>query len=425
MGVDSNNGTGNSCLQTYNQNSNGNYNPDYNLLLQPYGGRVGIGTNSPGTDLHVYDSDGHCQLKVESGASGGDAELWLKTNTSSWSIWNNGSDDSLRFYEGSDRVVFDGNGNVGIGTSSPACPLHVHSYSWTSVGDTHRWLTINAQSGGTSWDGGFGGSIANTNYDTSIKANGWINSSGYIIRSDERIKKDIVDVEDDEALVKLRMLHPKKYRFIDEIARGAHQVYGFLANEVQEVLPDAIVEHPEEVPSIYQFANATSSNVITFSGDFNTSQLESNVLVVVGVDQVRHELTVDEIIDSTSVRVVEDLSAFSGSLDEHGNVVTETQTLSITPEEYADLEDKVGFKPISDDSNVITEYTKTTTTYVGDQLFVYGEVVDDFKHLQESAISTLSTAALQEVDRQQQADKVRIADLESRIQALEAQLASS
>ena len=89
-------------------------------------------------------------------------------------------------------------------------------------------------------------------------------------------------------------------------------------------------------PSIYQFANA-SSNVITFSGDFDTSQLESNVLVVIGVDQVKHRLAMDKIIDSSSVRVVEDLSAFSGSLDEHGNVVTEAHTLSITPEEYEKL----------------------------------------------------------------------------------------
>ena len=68
---------------------------------------------------------------------------------------------------------------------------------------------------------------------------------------------------------------------------------------------------------------------------------------------------------------------------------------------------------MSDESNVISEYIKTTTTYVGDQLFVYGEVVDDFKHLQESAISTLSTAALQEVDRIQQQLVDQITDLEA------------
>jgi hypothetical protein len=137
---------------------------------------------------------------------------------------------------------------------------------------------------------------------------------------------------------------------------------------------------------------------------------------------VKHELTVDEIIDNSSVRVAEDLGALSGSLDEHGNVVTETHVLSITPEEFEELEDKTGFEPVSDDSNVITEYTKTTTTYVGDQLFVYGEVVDDFKHLQESAISTLSTAALQEVDRIQQQHDAQIADLEAAVTSRDQQI---
>ena len=169
------------------------------------------------------------------------------------------------------------------------------------VGDTHRWVTVNAFSGQNynTYDRKFGYTVSNTTggpYTYSIKASGAASSARYIIDSDERIKKDIVDVEDDEALVKLRKLHPKKYRFIDESAQGAHQVYGYLANEVQEVLPDAVVEHTNEIPSIYQFANA-SSNVITFSGDFDTSQLESNVLVVIGVDQVKHTLTVDDIIE--------------------------------------------------------------------------------------------------------------------------------
>ena len=78
------------------------------------------------------------------------------------------------------------------------------------------------------------------------------------------------------------MLHPKKYRFIDESARGDQQVYGYLANEVQEVLPDAILEHPEEVPSIYQLANVSNSSIITFS-DFDTSKLQSNTLVAIGI----------------------------------------------------------------------------------------------------------------------------------------------
>jgi hypothetical protein len=415
-------------------------------------GTVGIGTTNPKALTHAgkYSTTSGSHLTIPSSNMGSSASfpestnLWLGKRTSSsgedyWGMALGTTYAGSSYIQTLDKsnssyynlLLQPNGGNVGIGITTPDVPLHVAASSSATVGTTHRWISINAFSGqnvNDAYDRKFGYSIYNTtggSYTYSIRASGAISCPHFIISSDERIKKDIVDVEDDEALVKLRKLHPKKYRFIDESERGAHQIYGFLANEVQEVLPEAIVEHPEEVPSIYQFANATSSNVITFSGDFDTSQLESNVLVVVGIDQVKHTLTVDEIIDSTSVRVIEDLSAFSGSLDEHGNVVTESQTLSITPEEFEELEDKNGFKPISDDSNVISEYTKTTTTYVGDQLFVYGERVNDFKHLQESAISTLSTAALQEVDRQLQAEKARNDTLESRIEALEAQLALS
>jgi hypothetical protein len=48
-------------------------------------------------------------------------------------------------------------------------------------------------------------------------------------------------------------------------------------------------------------------------------------------------------------------------------------------------------------------------------LFVYGHSVDDFLQLDKDTIYTVATAALQEVDRQQQADKVRIAELEATV----------
>ena len=122
-------------------------------------------------------------------------------------------------------------------------------------------------------------------------------------------------------------------------------------------------------------------------------------------------------------------------------------TTTITPEDYEALEDKTGcvanisgyqnanvvisveeYNGVEDTTGyeeVIENYTKTATIYPGTQLFVYGQEVNDFVFLKKDAIWTVATSALQEVDRQQQADKVRIADLESRIEALEAQLASS
>ena len=55
----------------------------------------------------------------------------------------------------------------------------------------------------------------------------------------------------------------------------------------------------------------------------------------------------------------------------------------------------------------------------GGQLFVWGQKVDDFHHLNKDYIWTVATSALQEVDRQLQAERSRNDCLEARILALE------
>jgi hypothetical protein len=49
------------------------------------------------------------------------------------------------------------------------------------------------------------------------------------------------------------------------------------------------------------------------------------------------------------------------------------------------------------------------------KIFIYGQEIYDFYNLEKNAVWTIATAALQEVDRQQQADKVRIAELEATV----------
>ena len=58
------------------------------------------------------------------------------------------------------------------------------------------------------------------------------------IASDRRIKENIQDLKDDEALQKIRALQPKTYTYKTEPERGA--VYGFIVQEVKEVLPHAV-----------------------------------------------------------------------------------------------------------------------------------------------------------------------------------------
>ena len=54
-----------------------------------------------------------------------------------------------------------------------------------------------------------------------------------------------------------------------------------------------------------------------------------------------------------------------------------------------------------------------------DNIFIYGQEVDNFCHLQKDKIFTVGISALQEVDRQLQAEKAKVSALEARISALE------
>jgi hypothetical protein len=223
-------------------------------------------------------------------------------------------------------------------------------------------------------------------------------------------------------------------------------VWGFIAQEVRDTLPYATQLRRDVLPNIYELANVSQSNVITFV-NFNTSNLESNATTLIrtkGIDGEDHDIHLVEVIDEHTIRVEEDLSKWTGSLDAEGNVITEITTTTITPEEYEALEDKTGcvanisgyqnanvvisveeYNGLEDTTGyeeVIENYTKTATIYPGTQLFVYGQEVDDFVFLKKDAIWTVATAALQEVDRQLQAEKARNDTLESRIQALEAHL---
>jgi len=206
-----------------------------------------------------------------------------------------------------------------------------------------------------------------------------LSHGGTVGASDERIKKNIVDADDAECLETLRLLKPKKYGYKDVVERGEEPVWGFIAQEVKETLPYATQVRKDVLPNIYELSNVSSSNVITFT-NFNTANLESNATTLIrtfGADDEQHDIHLEEVIDAHSIRVKEDLTDWTGSVDETGNVVA------------------------------------------GNQLFVFGQEVDDFVFLKKESIFTVATAALQEVDRQLQAEKAKVADLLARVTALE------
>ena len=128
-----------------------------------------------------------------------------------------------------------------------------------------------------------------------------------------------------------------------------------------------------------------------------------------------HFITIAKVIDEKTIQVEEDLSNWTGSFNETGNLVVNTTTAKLTLEEYDALEpdEQNGYV---DEGDV---YVKTITSYPGNNLFIRGERVSNFRTLKKEMLFAINFSATQELDRQLQAEKDKVASLEARIFALE------
>jgi hypothetical protein len=353
------------------------------------GGNVGIGTASPQKKLHVV-TPGNDPLRNESSVNPGiefyNTQGGVGNEKSAQITYKHGNrttdtDQALQFYNpdssGSNmsfrfltsgtasRVVILDNGNVGIGTTNPT----LGKLTVIGIGSGNIYNVSYFNRTQTSFNGNQSlGSV-------SIYGSLGIAAGNYVAASDTRIKDNIIDVDDGSALETLRLLKPKRYTYRDVIGKGEEPVWGFIAQEVRDTLPYATTLLKEAVPNIYELANVSQSNVITFT-NFNTSNLESNATTLIrtkGIDGEDRDIHLAEVIDEHTIRVEEDLTEWIGSVDETGNVVA------------------------------------------GNQLFIYGQEVDDFVFLKKDAIWTVATSALQEVDRQLQAEKAKVATLETQL----------
>jgi hypothetical protein len=118
-----------------------------------------------------------------------------------------------------------------------------------------------------------------------------VRASSFVAISDERIKSNIVDIHDTTALDQLRQLQPKYYEYVDNVGRGSSTVIGFIAQEVKEVVPQAVSVGDGDIPNIYEKASV-SANTITFT-NFHTSNLDatSNTLIIYEDGVTRKDLT--------------------------------------------------------------------------------------------------------------------------------------
>ena len=274
-----------------------------------------------------------------------------------------------------EAMFIDCNGRLGIGTNNPSVPLHVNAY--VSRAGFKRYISENTTNGSSS---GYVNVSTSSNHRISIYVNQGVGCSFIIFHSDRRIKKNIEDVPDNLALQQVRDIPCRYYNYIDEVNSRPQKVVGFIAQEVQEVLPSAVHTSTNTIPNEY--------------------------------------------------RMLENVTWSDGEIDASGNVLNYKMSCDLTDVSGVQYRFSVAHDEgvVADDIDVVGNEDDTFTFEAKYEfVFCYGKHIDDFLNVDKNQIFALHHSAIQEIDRQQIADKARITELETqvsdlttRLQALEA-----
>lgn len=245
-------------------------------------------------------------------------------------------DMSFKTYVQTGHQDFDficsSDGYIGIGTTTPSCPLEIDGYSTLSG----SWGYLNS-------NGSTGTSSGNAHF--SIKASDRIMASEFDAVSDKRIKTNIKNSNLISDLHNINDLRLIEYNYIDSISKGMEQQKGFIAQEVEQVLPDAVTKSSNYIPDIFTLATKLSRN-------------KEHVIIEI---QKEHQLQIGDYI-----RLITSTGAFETDVKE---IISEN-SFAVALEEFPE------------------------------KLFVYGRKVDDFRAIDYDYIFSTGIGAIQELSEE-------------------------
>jgi DNA-dependent RNA polymerase auxiliary subunit epsilon len=257
---------------------------------------------------------------------------------------------SALIYQDSTTATFITKGRIGIGknaTAVPIAPLEIQGGA-TSLnnGTNYGYLRNNASP--AAYSAGWGA------FALSIYASTIIFAANYVLASDERIKRDITDLS--STLVLIDKIKPKTYKYRDT-AQGDRITYGFIAQELEQVLPEAILTTREKIPNIMKTANVIDG---VFTLEEATDLIEGDDIAIYDEDNKQYSVKVTELISDKSFKIdmIEDLQ---------------------------------------------------------DQFFIYGKFVDDFKAIEHNDLLPVMIKGIQELNAKNKALEDRLAILEDKI----------
>ena len=336
-------------------------------------GNVGIGTSSPNCALEVHGGSGSndevliLSNKKDLSASeyhsiftlgGHHYDVYYNSTIQDGKSTNNGTVFHINYYSGGNVCLCgNGNGRVGIGTPNPGFPLHVYG-------------SVSAAAGSVGYIDSNGVSTSNATDDPiGLKVQKVIWSAMYIMaNSDRRIKENIEDVPDNQALEMLRNIPCRYYEYKDKLGRGSYKTIGFIAQEVKSVLPMAVSIQTEIIPNVY-----------------------TNIL----------DVTWEEITETNAETGLETKKY-------------KMRTSTITPISGVKYKFYVSNTNDNEVEKIVTGNDDSTFTF-GQQwtnVFCYGREVEDFHTLDKNKLFALNFSATQEIDRIQQQELTKVKDLE-------------
>ena len=177
-------------------------------------------------------------------------------------IIGNAVSDSYRYIIANNHLYFN---NVVIGkTKMPVYPLEVFNGIRYPSGPTSvSYMSVFNYSAALNYYETYGEDICAFFEETVWTTDRIISSS------DKRIKTNIQDINDDIALQMIMKIEPKKYEYIDKFERGDKKVYGFIAQQIREVIPEAVSIQSSIIPNIYKVGTLHNSNIITIDIDIS------------------------------------------------------------------------------------------------------------------------------------------------------------
>jgi hypothetical protein len=213
----------------------------YNLALQPSGGNVVIGRTT--------DGSAGARVSVSGGSLWMDFNTYFYTNSRYGStvnygqiLLNNGTGQNLWLGETASNVYAFGNGSAGaaISTTVMSMDMLTGNVGIAGLNSIRRLYIMGASQSSGAYTLALDDNTGQTLFYVRNDGVGYLKAASWNYGSDRRLKENISDVE--SGLNVVNQLQPKHFDYIN----GEKNNVGFIAQDVQEVIPQAVKVNDEK-----------------------------------------------------------------------------------------------------------------------------------------------------------------------------------